>query len=81
MARETLRAVHDDDLIGVLDRLGLRKDFERGALTCAFSDDVITWDNLHSIFPHGGTVKVSCDREECIARLVELYDPPALSAS
>ncbi len=68
--RETLNAVHDDDLKGVLAELGVQQAFERGQLKCFFCEDTITWDNLYSIFPLGGDVKFSCSKPTCVEELV-----------
>jgi len=67
---ETLDAVYDDSLMSVLEELGVAKDFERKRLKCAFCDETITWDNLYSLFPDSGAVKFSCDKPECINRLI-----------
>lgn len=67
---ETLNAVHDDDLMDVLEELGVAKDFMRGKLDCAFCCDTITWHNLYSLFPDSGTIKFSCDKPECVNKLL-----------
>jgi hypothetical protein len=72
MARqtETVPAVYDDDLMDILTELGIHKDFVHGRLKCAFCRDEITWENLHSLFPDSGAVKVSCSRSECVEQLI-----------
>ena len=67
---DTLNAVYDDDLMGVLVELGVAKDFEHGRLKCAFCGDTITWDNLYSLFPDSGAVRFSCDKAECVNQLI-----------
>lgn len=67
--KKALKAVHDDDLEGVLKKLGVHSDFVNRRLKCAFCDDVITWDNLHSLFPRGGLVKCCCVRPSCVKQL------------
>ncbi|MBV6437924.1 MAG: hypothetical protein DCC53_16900 [Chloroflexi bacterium] len=71
MAKKSIDAVYDDDLLELLDNLGLKSKFENGILKCAFCNDVIDWKNLHSIFPHGGQVKFSCSKPACVKSLVE----------
>lgn len=68
---EVITAVHDDDLDAVLQALGLLNKFRAGLLTCAFCKDTITHDNLYSIFPDGGTVKLSCAKPNCVLGLVK----------
>jgi len=67
---ETVNAVYDDDLMDILTELGVRHDFVHGKLKCAFCEDTITWDNLYSLFPDSGAVKVSCSKPECVERLI-----------
>ncbi len=68
--KETLRAVHDDDLEEVLRKLALHADFSHGRLKCAFCNDTINWDNLHSLFPDSGAVKCTCNRPPCVNQLL-----------
>ncbi len=68
--QSTLKAVHDDDLETVLRSLGIYPAFIHHKLKCKFCRDIITWNNLHSIFADGGTVKCSCCRPECVKALV-----------
>jgi hypothetical protein len=66
-----LHAVHDDDLQAVLEKLGLASAFARGELRCKFCDDVVTWENLQSLFPDGGTIKLVCDKAACSKALLQ----------
>ena len=70
MEKQTLRAVHDDDLEGFLKGLGLYTRFVHGKLKCAFCKDVTTFDNLHSLFPDSGAVKTVCSKPECVNQLL-----------
>jgi len=70
MEKKTLRAVHDDDLEALLKNLGLHNKFIHGKLKCAFCKGVITLDNLHSLFPDSGAVKLSCTKPECVKQLL-----------
>ena len=70
MAESPVHAVHDDDLPAVLEALGLAREFEKGALRCKFSDDVLTWANLHSLFSDGGDIKLVCSKAGCVNALL-----------
>ena len=70
MSKQTLKAVHDDDLEELLKSLGLYSDFMHGKLKCAFCKQVITWDNLHSLFPDSGQIKCTCANPSCVALLM-----------
>ena len=63
--KEELEFVHDNDLLPVLEKLGLKDDFLSGKIRCAFCGEIITDENLHSFFEDNG-VKVSCSKEDCI---------------
>jgi hypothetical protein len=67
----TLQAVYDDDLEALLKVLDLYPDYAGGRLQCAFCGDTITPHNLYAVFPDSGQVKVSCDKPECVQRLIE----------
>ncbi|RKE90296.1 hypothetical protein [Ichthyenterobacterium magnum] len=66
-----LNAVHDDDLIALLKSLNLLEKIKQGEIKCKFTKEIITLDNLHSIFPEEGTIKVVCDSPEAIKSLSE----------
>jgi len=74
--KKTLRVVHDDDLEALLRGLGLFGDLMNGLVQCSLCKQTVTWDNLHSLFPDSGAVKVSCSRPECIKQLVAWMDEP-----
>ena len=65
-----LRAVHDNDLEELLDSLGLISKLKAGKLKCAFCGEVITFENLHSIFPDSGAIKLTCSNPECVKLLM-----------
>jgi len=66
--KQELDFVHDQDLLPVLEKLGLKDDFLAGKIKCAFCNDVVTSDNLYSFFEDGG-VKVGCNKEACMKKL------------
>jgi hypothetical protein len=66
--KNTLKAVHDDDLVAYLSSLGV--DTSGSAIgTCKFCRDEVTLDNLAAIFPESGALKLVCDRRECLLAL------------
>lgn len=66
---EKLNAVFDDDLMKVLDDLGVRKKFERGDEKCKFCRSTVDLSNLASMFRQSGTIKFVCDSPECLHAL------------
>jgi len=72
MNKEGIKAVHDQDLEVLLERLGMLTKFKHGKLKCKFCKAAITPENLHSLFPQSGIIKVVCDRIECVKELSNL---------
>ena len=66
-----LNAVHDDNLEALLKKLNLLEKINSGKVKCKFTGTTITLDNLHTIFPEEGTIKVVCDSPEAIKKLSE----------
>ncbi|MDP2207788.1 MAG: hypothetical protein Q8K98_03305 [Bacteroidota bacterium] len=70
MEKQALHAVHDDDLEELLQSVGILGDFKRRAIKCKFCGDVVTWENLHAIYPESGSVKLVCDKASCVNQLL-----------
>jgi hypothetical protein len=66
-----ISAVHDDDLIGFLDGLGVLSDVKFGAARCKFCHESINLTNLAAVFPESGDVKFVCDKPRCLSLLAE----------
>jgi hypothetical protein len=64
--RNTVKAVHDDDLESFLMSLGLLEDVRSGRTRCALCKEAVTLDNLHAVFPDSGDIKVVCDKPTCV---------------
>lgn len=65
-----LKVVHDNDLEELIDSLGLSAKLKAGELKCPFCKDIITIENLHSLFPDSGAIKLTCSRPECVKLLM-----------
>lgn len=68
--KATLKAVHDNDLEEVLGSLGLSSKIKAGELKCSFCKEVITLENLHSLFPDSGAIKSTCANPDCVKLLM-----------
>lgn len=66
MNKINLNTVHDDDLISLLEKLGLKEKFNNGLLKCKFTGEIITFENLYSIFPESGDIKLVCNNPDAI---------------
>jgi hypothetical protein len=69
--KTVISAVHDDDLVGFLDGLGVLSDVNQGRAKCKFSRDIINLNNLAAVFPESGDIKFVCDRAACLKQLAE----------
>jgi len=70
MTGESIRAVHDDDLDAVLDRLGLGRHLRAGELKCKICGAIVTRETLQALFPDSGTIKVLCNNVSCMKELI-----------
>jgi len=70
MTRESIRAVHDDDLDAVLDRLGLGGQLRAGELKCRICGDTVSRETLQALFPDSGAIKVLCNKPSCMKGLI-----------
>ncbi len=69
--KSNLKAVYDDNLEAFLSKLNLLDKIKDGQIRCKFTNEVISIENLHSIFPEENTIKVVCDSPEAIKLLSE----------
>lgn len=69
MSDAEIKAVHRKDLEDVVTRLGLTDSLNRGLLVCDVCGTPVNWDNIGTIFKKEGTVRVCCNRQECIEKV------------
>ncbi len=62
----SVKAVHEWDLDKLLERFGVKEDFEKGKFKCKFNQTVVTKDNLYSIIPESGRVNFVCNDPESV---------------
>lgn len=46
-----VRAIYDEDLIPMLEKVGLLEKIKRGEIKCKYTGEIITLDNLGGIIP------------------------------
>lgn len=71
MNKHKINAVHDDDLEKLLEKLGLLDKIKSGQIKCKFTGTIISLNNLYSIFPQSGSIKVVCDSPIAIKLFTE----------
>ena len=67
-------AVHERDLVKLLERFGIKEKFENNQLKCKFCGDTVNADNIYSVFPESGTVNLICDKPQCITSFLGYLD-------
>ncbi len=68
--RESISAVHDDDLSDFLTSIGAIHDIEAGKLRCKFCRDTLNFDNIQAIIPDSGNISYVCNKPQCIHDLM-----------
>jgi hypothetical protein len=66
-----LKVVHQDKLKTFLENLEMLDEINASNVKCKFCKTIITLDNINGIFPESNTVKISCDKPECVVSLTE----------
>ena len=64
-----VKAVHDSDLIEVLESLGVLDEIQTGGAKCSYCGGVVNLDTLEAVFSEGKVVKFVCSKNECISKL------------
>lgn len=72
--KETLSAVHDDDLVGLLRSLGVLHSVETGRARCKFCRDQINLSNLQALIPDSGSVSFACNKPGCIRLFINYME-------
>ena len=69
--KNTVKAVHDDDLEQLLSNLGVLSAVDNGELLCHFCGRTITRTNISAVFPINNAVAFCCDNAECYTHMIE----------
>lgn len=74
MYKKDIKAVHDEDLEQVLKDLNILNDIKRGKKKCKFCGCIINMDNLQTLFPESGDIKLTCDKVTCLKKLYKFLE-------
>ena len=69
MDKETIRAIHDEKFIAFLKNIDIYNDIQKGECKCKFCRQVVGIDNIYTIFPEEGKIKIVCDSTDCMVEL------------
>ena len=67
VAKVTIRAIHDTDLVSVLEKLGLYKDVVEGKYRCFVCGEKITLKDMGGLFKsRDGKINFVCSNMKCL---------------
>jgi hypothetical protein len=67
--KEIIKAVHDDKLEQFLKSINVYDSVINNKAKCKFCSELISMENLYTIFPESGAIKFACDKPACIAMM------------
>jgi len=70
--KSKIKAVHDADLKGYLESLGIYEDIVQGRRRCAYCGNIITPDSIGAVVPSGENILLVCLNVKCQDRI---YNP------
>ena len=72
LEKKTISAIHEDDLIALLDKFGLTEKINNKEMNCYFCNDIITIEGVESIFSYEGEIQLCCNKVFCYTETLEL---------
>lgn len=66
-----INALYDSDLEFFLKRINIYEDIINWKKKCKFTDEIITFDNIYSIYKVGWDVKIVSDKPEAIKEFLK----------
>ena len=65
-----IRAVHDEDLITILDSIGITEQFKKGEYKCMFCNKKASIENLWALKIKDKKIYMVCSDTECINKII-----------
>lgn len=69
MERHRLRAVYEDDLIKLLESIGIKRAIEKGEQKCHVCNEIVTIESIQAIIPLGKDIGVLCSKTTCLNKI------------
>ena len=66
-----IKAVHERDLDTLLSKISKKEDFYIGKIKCKFCEEIISKENLYSLYSELGSINFICSKPQCIAKFME----------
>ncbi len=67
--RTKLKAIHEDDLLSMLDNLGITEKIQKGEYRCEYCNKIISLDNLWCIRKKDNRIQLICSNYDCLNKL------------
>lgn len=64
-----IKALYNDDLEMILERIGLLEEFKKRQIRCMYCGDLIERANLYALVPTGDIIQMCCNKPECVLKL------------
>ncbi len=71
---KTINALHDSNLQTFLKKIGVYEDIINKNKKCKFTGQLITMENIYSIFKQSGDIKIVSDDPVAIKQFLEFLD-------
>ena len=63
--KETINAIHEDDLKPILDKLGILEKISTHEAKCSICNKILTLDSISALYTINGEVKLVCEKNMC----------------
>lgn len=73
-SNDAIKAVYEDKFQLFLQNIGVYENVISGTEKCKFCSQLITLDNIVSVFPESGTIKFVCDNPVCICKMNNYFN-------
>ena len=67
--KKDLEAIHQQDLVTLLENFGLMDDFKMKKIKCNFCNNIISEINFGAIFSKNKKIFFSCSKLDCLSKL------------
>lgn len=68
-SKTRMRFVHEEDLISLLNSIGITEQIEKGDYRCLYCNKEITFENLWAIKKKDKKICIVCSESECLNNL------------
>ena len=63
--KETINAIHEDDLRSILNKLGILEKISTHDAKCSICNKILTLDSISALYTIDGEPKLVCEKDAC----------------